>query len=160
MNIALVASEFNAPIPDRMLEAAKARARKLGANVVAVVRVPGVWELPLAVKMLLARDDVDAAVAIGAVVKGETEHDELIAETVAPALMRLQLEAGKPVGLGITGPGMTWGQAEARAGNAARAVEAAVRMAERLRPPPKGGTGARRTRKGSLGSRRLSARNP
>ena len=160
MNIALVVSEFNAPIPDRMLEAARARARKLGADVVAVVRVPGVWEIPLAVKALLAREDVHAAVAIGAVVKGETEHDELIAETVAPALMRLQLEAGKPVGLGITGPGMTWDQAEARVGNAARAVEAAVRMVGHLGPPPKGGTRVRRARKGSLGSRRVSARNP
>ena len=129
MNIVLVASEFNAPIPERMLEAARVKAEALGAAVADVVRVPGVWEIPLAVRAALARRDVDAVVAIGAVVKGETEHDELITETVAPALMRLQLEAGKPVGLGITGPGMTWEQAEARVGNAARAVEAVVRMA-------------------------------
>lgn len=160
MKIALVASEFNAPIADRMLDAAMARADKLGADIVAVVRVPGAWEIPLAVKVLLAREDVDAAVAIGAVVKGETGHDELIAETVAPALMRLQLETGKPVGLGITGPDMTWAQAEARVMNAARAVEAAVRMAERGTPRPTRATGARRARKGSLGSRRVSARNP
>lgn len=137
MNIALVASEFNAPIPDRMLDAAKARARKLAAKVVAVVRVPGVWELPLAAKALLARKDVDAVVAVGAVVQGDTRHDALIAGVVAEALMRLQLETGKPVGLGITGPGMTWSQAEARVENAGRAVEAAVRMAEALRPPPR-----------------------
>lgn len=143
-----------------MLEVATARAEKLGADVVTVVRVPGVWEIPLAVKALLAREDVDAVVAIGAVVKGETEHDVLIAETVGPALMRLQLEAAKPVGLGITGPGMTWAQAEARVRNAARAVDAVVRMAEQLQPPPKGRTRVRRARKGSLGSRRLSARNP
>lgn len=160
MRIALAASEFNAPIPDRMLEVAKARAAKLGVEVVTVVRVPGVWELPLAVKSLLARDDVDAVVAIGAVVKGKTEHDELIARTVALSLMFAQVDARKPVGLGITGPGMTWAQAEARIANAARAVDAAVRMAEDGRPRPKGKTDARRPRKGSLGSRRLSARNP
>jgi len=129
MNIVLVASEFNAPIPERMLEAARAKAEALGAAVADVVRVPGVWEIPLAVRAALARRDVDAVVAIGAVVKGETKHDELIAGAVADALMRLQIEAGKPVGLGITGPWMTWAQAEARIGNAARAVEAAVQMA-------------------------------
>jgi len=141
VRIALVASEFNAPIPDRMLEAARAKAEELGAMVVAVVRVPGAWEIPLAVKAQLARRDVDAAVAIGAIVKGETQHDELIAETVAEALMDMQLAADKPIGLGITGPGMTWEQAEARVGNAARAVQGAVRATEvrasRRSPPRK-----------------------
>jgi 6,7-dimethyl-8-ribityllumazine synthase len=147
VNIALVASEFNAPIPDRMLEAAKARAKKLGVDVVEVVRVPGTWEIPLAVKFLLAREDVDAVVAIGVLIKGETIHDKLIADGVAPALMQLQLDAGKPVGLGITGPDMTWEQAEQRVENAAIAVVAAVRMEEILGTPPKGETSARRAHK-------------
>ena len=132
MNIVLVASEFNAPIPDRMVEIARARAKALGVKVMEVVRVPGIWEIPLAVRVLLARPDVHAAVAIGAVVTGETEHDELIAGAVARELMRAQREFGKPVALGITGPGMTWKQAEARVKNAGRAVDAAVRMAENL----------------------------
>ena len=132
MHIVLVASEFNAPIPDKMVEVARTRARALGVEA-EVVRVPGTWEIPLAVRAVLARRDVDAAVAIGAVVTGETKHDELIAEAVARELMHLQRETGKPVGLGITGPGMTWEQAEARVKNAGRAVEAAVRAAEALR---------------------------
>ena len=160
MRIALVASKFNAPIPDQMLEAAKARAEKIGAEVVDVVRVPGTWEIPLAVKTLLARKDVDAVVAIGVLITGETIHDEVLADSVAPALMRLQLESGKPVGLGITGPEMTWEQAESRVENSALAVVAAVRMAELLRPPPKGTGAPRRARKDSLGARRVSARNP
>lgn len=133
MNLVLVASEFNAPLPDRMLAAAQAKAKELGANVVEVLRVPGAWEIPLAVKRALARRDVDAVVAIGAIVRGETHHDALIAAAVADALMDLQLATGKPVGLGITGPGMTWEQAEARVDNAARAVAAVVRAASR--PP-------------------------
>jgi len=133
VNIVLVVSEFNAPLPDRMLEAAQGQAKALGAKVVDVVRVPGAWEIPVAVKRVLARRDVDAVVAIGAIVKGETDHDELIAGTVAGALMELQLATGKPVSLGITGPGMTWDQAEARVENAARAVAAAVRMLARVR---------------------------
>ena len=132
MRIVLVASEFNAPIPDRMVEVARTRAKALGAEV-EVVRVPGTWEIPLAIRAVLARRDVDAAVAIGAVVTGETKHDALIAEAVARELMHLQRETGKPIGLGITGPGMTWEQAEARVKNAGRAVDAAVRAAETLR---------------------------
>lgn len=132
VRIVLVASEFNAPIPQRMLEAAERKARSLQATVVDTVRVPGAWELPLAVQAALARRDVDAVVALGAIVKGQTEHDELIAKAVADALMRLMLDAGKPVGLGVTGPGMTWEQAEARVSNAERAVAAAVRAAEVL----------------------------
>ena len=132
MRIVLVASEFNAPIPDRMVEVARTRAKALGAEV-EVVRVPGTWEIPLAVRAVLARRNVDAAVAIGAVVTGETKHDKLIAGAVARELMHLQRETGKPVGLGITGPGMTWEQAEARVKNAGRAVDAAVRAAETLR---------------------------
>ncbi|MBI4416966.1 MAG: 6,7-dimethyl-8-ribityllumazine synthase, partial [Euryarchaeota archaeon] len=128
-------AEFNAPIPDKMLAAAEARAKELGATVVAVVRVPGTWEIPVALRSLLRRRDVDAAVALGAIVTGETKHDELIGDAVARALMDFQLETGKPVGLGISGPGMTWEQAEARVGNAARAVEAAVQMARSRRPP-------------------------
>ena len=132
MRIVLVASEFNAPIPDRMVEVARTLANALGAEV-EVVRVPGTWEIPLAIRAVLARRDVDAAVAIGAVVTGKTKHDALIAGAVARELMHLQRETGKPVGLGITGPGMTWEQAEARVKNAGRAVDAAVRAAETLR---------------------------
>ena len=132
MRIVLVASEFNAPIPDRMVEVARTRAKALGAEV-EVVRVPGTWEIPLAIRAVLAQRNVDAAVAIGAVVTGKTKHDALIAEAVARELMHLQRETGKPIGLGITGPGMTWEQAEARVKNAGRAVDAAVRAAETLR---------------------------
>ncbi len=132
MNVVLVASEFNAPIPDRMVEAARARAKALGATVVDVVRVPGTWEIPLAMRAALARRDVDAGVAIGAIVTGETKHDELIAHAVVRELMHVQRETGKPIGLGITGPGMTWAQAEARVPNAARAVDAALRSAKAL----------------------------
>jgi len=76
MNLAIVASEFNRDITDRMVEKALERAKELGVRVTAVVRVPGTFEIPLAVQRLLGRSDVDAAVAIGAVIKGETLHDE------------------------------------------------------------------------------------
>ena len=133
MRLAVVAAAFNADVTDKMVARALARAKELGAEVVEVVRVPGTFEIPLALKRLLARRDVDGAVAIGAVIKGQTKHDELIAHAVAGRLLDLQLETGKPIGLGITGPGMSAKVAARRIRNAARAVDAAVAMAEILR---------------------------
>ena len=133
MRLAVVAAAFNADVTDKMVARALARAKELGAEVVEVVRVPGTFEIPLALKRLLARRDVDGAVAIGAVIKGQTKHDELIAHAVAGRLLDLELETGKPIGLGITGPGMSAKVAARRIRNAARAVDAAVAMAEVLR---------------------------
>ena len=133
MRLAVVAAAFNADVTDKMVARALARAEELGAEVVEVVRVPGTFEIPLALKRLLARRDVDGAVAIGAVIKGQTKHDELIAHAVAGRLLDLELETGKPIGLGITGPGMSAKVAARRIRNAARAVDAAVAMAEILR---------------------------
>jgi 6,7-dimethyl-8-ribityllumazine synthase len=133
MRLAIVAARFNGHVTDRMVERALARAKERGVRVTTVVRVAGTFELPLAVQAVLERQDVDGAVAIGALIRGETLHDEAIMAAVAPALVRVGLTARKPVGLGITGPGMTDEQAEARIDNAARAVDAAVDMDEVLR---------------------------
>lgn len=133
MRLAVVASEFNREVVDLMVERALARARELGLQVPAVVRVPGVFEIPPAVQRLLERTDIDAAVAIGAVIKGETLHDEVIMNAAAQALMDVGLRTGKPVGLGVTGPGMTDEQAMARIDSAARAVNAAKAMHDLLR---------------------------
>jgi len=133
MRLAIVASRFNAEVVDLMLERAVARAKELGLRVAAVVRVPGAFEIPPAVQQLLQRSDVDGAVALGAVITGETKHDEVIMAAAVQALMDIGLATGKPVGLGITGPGMTDEQAMARIDAAARAVDAAKTMHDLLR---------------------------
>jgi len=133
MRLAIVASRFNADVVDLMLERALARAGELDLQVAAVVRVPGAFEIPPAVQQLLQRSDVDGAVALGAVITGETKHDEVIMAAAVQALMDIGLATGKPVGLGITGPGMTDEQAMARIDAAARAVDAAKTMHDLLR---------------------------
>ncbi len=133
MNLAIVAAEFNRDITDRMVERALARAKERGIRVTEVVRVPGTFEIPLAVQRLLGRADVDAAVAIGAVIKGETLHDEALMAAVPKALLDVGLQSAKPIGLGITGPGMTDEQALARVDKGAEAVDAAAAMHELLR---------------------------
>lgn len=130
MRLAIVASEFNREVVDLMVDRALTRAKELGLKVPAVVRVPGAFEIPAAVQRLLERDDIDAAVAVGAVIKGETLHDEVIMHAAAQALLDISLRTRKPVGLGITGPGMTDEQALARIDSASRAVDAAKAMHE------------------------------
>ena len=66
-------------------------------------------------------------------IKGETLHDEALMAAVPRALLDVGLRLGKPVGLGITGPGMTDAQAMARADKGADAVDAVARMHELLR---------------------------
>jgi 6,7-dimethyl-8-ribityllumazine synthase len=133
MNLGVVVSEFNSDVTYLMLERAKEHAAFLGATVKEVVKVPGVYDMPVAAKALLARVDIDGVVALGAVIEGETRHDEIIMQQATRKLMDLSVETGKPVGLGITGHGMTRLQALDRIDNAKQAVESAVKMNQRLR---------------------------
>ncbi len=128
MNIAFVVSEFNFDVTMPMLEQAKQHATFLGATVSMEVQVPGVFDMPLAIKKLCERDDVDGVVAIGAVIEGETEHDDLVISHASRKIADLAVEYGKPVGLGITGPGMSRLQAEARINRAKAAVEAVIKL--------------------------------
>jgi 6,7-dimethyl-8-ribityllumazine synthase len=133
VKLGIAASEFNFDIVSPMLEFAKRHAEFLGAQIVAEVMVPGVYELPLAVKKLVERGDIDAVVTLGAVVEGGTEHDEIVMQHAVRKLIDLEIQYGKPVTLGISGPGMTRMQALERVNDyARRAVEAAVKMVKRL----------------------------
>ncbi len=128
MKIGIVVSEFNYDITMMMLERAKAHAEFLGAEVGDVIHVPGVYDMPLAAKMLLTKKGVDAVVALGAVIEGATEHDDMVIQHAARKLTDLSLEYNKPVGFGITGPGMTRLQAQERVERAKSAVEAVVKL--------------------------------
>jgi 6,7-dimethyl-8-ribityllumazine synthase len=128
LKIAFVVSDFNFDVTSLMLERARRHAEFLGAEVSHIVRVPGVYDMPLIIKRLLGRSDVDGIALIGAVIKGDTKHDELIANATAAAAVDLALQFNKPVGLGITGPGMDRMQAFDRIDNAKNAVESVLRL--------------------------------
>ena len=132
VRVALVASEFNYDVTMMMLERAKEEVSFLGASLGPVVKTPGVYDMPLAVKALFERSDVDAVVTLGAVIEGETDHDEVVMNQAARKLTDLSVEYAKPVGLGISGPGETRLQAQDRIENAASAVRAVVKMVRRL----------------------------
>jgi 6,7-dimethyl-8-ribityllumazine synthase len=133
IRIGVVVSEFNYDITMMMLERAKEHAQFLGAEITQTIKVPGVFDMGLAIKKLLEKKDTDGVVALGAVIEGETEHDEIVIQHTSRKIADLCLEYDKPIGLGITGPGMTRLQAQDRIDRAKSAVEAVVKLHRRLR---------------------------
>lgn len=133
IRIGIVVSEFHYDITMAMLERAREHAEFLGASIERIIKVPGVFDMPLAIKKLLQDINIDGVVALGAVIEGETEHDEIVMQHAARKIIDLALQYEKPVGLGITGPGMTRLQAEERIDRAKQAVEAVVKLHKRLR---------------------------
>lgn len=126
-------SEFNQQITSKMLDIALQKAKSLNLNIKYTCKVPGVFDMPLVIDTLLQKKEVDAVVTLGAVIKGQTKHDELITNVTARALMELSIKYQKPVTLGITGPGMTNRQAQARIRPVAeRAVDAVKKIADQI----------------------------
>ncbi len=132
IRLGFVVSEFNRDITSQMELLAKEHAEFLGAVVDRIMYVPGVYDVPLAVKSLAKDDKIDAIVTIGCVIEGATEHDDIVLQHAARKVTDISLDFEKPVALGISGPGMTRLEAHERVDYAKRAVESAVKMAERL----------------------------
>ena len=133
IKLVAVVSEFNYDITQMMLDLAREHAKFLDSEITDVIAVPGVFDMPLAVKKLLQKDQIDAVVTLGAVIEGSTSHDEIVVQHASRKIADLALEYDKPVALGISGPGMTRLEAHQRVDYAKRAVEAAVKMCERLK---------------------------
>ena len=133
MKIAIVVSEFNQEVTSRMLLVAQEKAENLKFKIIYICKVPGAYDMPIIVDSLLQKKNVDGVVTLGAIIKGQTKHDEIIAQTTASALTGLSLKYKKPVSLGITGPGMHERHAYARIRPVAeRAVEAIVKITREL----------------------------
>lgn len=116
---AVVGSRFNETVTQRLVEGAVEALVRHGVafDDVDVVWVPGAWELPQAVRHLLASDRYDAVVAVGAVVRGETPHFDVVAGEASRGLAQASADFDIPVGLGLLTTD-TMAQAEARAGGA------------------------------------------
>ena len=132
INLGFVIAEFNRDLTYQMELLAKEHAEFLGASVKETIMVPGVYDMPLAIKKLCKREDIDAVVTIGAVIEGATKHDEIVVQQASRKIIDLSLEYDKPVTLKIAGPGMTRLEAHKRVDYAKRAVEAAVKLVQRL----------------------------
>jgi len=138
LRLAIVASRYNDNIVAALIEGARStwRARGGADSALRLERVPGAFELPLAARAL-AQSGVDAVVALGCVIRGETAHFDYIAATCAHGLQRAMLETGVPISFGVLTVN-TLGQALERAAadssnKGAEALETALAMATLLR---------------------------
>lgn len=135
LRVGIVCSRFNAEVCDALLADALDRLRSLGVadDAVSVARVPGALEIPVALLTMARSGSFDALVALGAVVRGETYHFEVVSDTSAAGVLRVQLDTGVPIANGILTVD-TDAQAAARKGvKGGEAAEAAVEMARLLR---------------------------
>ncbi|MFB6267612.1 MAG: 6,7-dimethyl-8-ribityllumazine synthase [Halodesulfurarchaeum sp.] len=133
--LALVVAEFNRPVTEEMEAAAREAAVEADATIVETVYVPGAYDAPLAADRLARREDVDAVAVIGAIIAGDTDHDQVIGTAAASRLTDVSLERDTPISLGVTGPGMSADEARARVDKGREAVESAIQLVEGLPSP-------------------------
>jgi 6,7-dimethyl-8-ribityllumazine synthase len=127
MRLGIVASRFNEEICGKLLDGARAEAQKLKAEV-SVISVPGALEIPLALQWMAQSGRFDALVALGAVIRGDTYHFDIVANESARGVMDVMLECGTPIANGILTTDDEK-QAAARLDKGAEAVRVAVEMA-------------------------------
>jgi 6,7-dimethyl-8-ribityllumazine synthase len=152
LRIGLLCSAFNARVVEGLLAGARGALREMGARPgdLRVLEVPGAFELPLAAKRAARSGRFDALVALGAVIRGETDHYEHIAREASHGLAEVARELEIPVGFGVL---TVRSEDEALARSApgsgnkgAEAARAAVAMARLLGTLPRGSS----ERKGRL----------
>jgi 6,7-dimethyl-8-ribityllumazine synthase len=143
--VAVVAARFNEVVTNRLVEGALAGLAQHGVPLehVTVVWVPGAFEIPLVAERFATSGEVDAVVCLGAVIRGETAHFDLVAGEAARGIADVSRATGVPCIFEVLATD-TLEQAEARAGGAHgnkgwEAAEAALEMASVLEQLPAGG---------------------
>ena len=135
LKIGIAVARFNSDITYRMRDLCLARLRELGVTVeeARIFEVPGSFELPLAARTLLDPPvESDAVIAIGAVIRGETDHYEHIANAASQGLLRVSEDSLKPVIFGVLTVDSVE-QAVERVEQARGYAESAVEMVNRVR---------------------------
>ena len=126
MRMGVVCGSFHRDEVNRMLDYAADEAESKKWEIAETVWVPGSMESPLALDRLLQREDIHGAIVLGIIEKGETEHGMVMGQSVTKAIIELQIKHGKPIGLGIIGPGAEPKHIEPRLEPHARAAVGAV----------------------------------
>ena len=99
--VGVVAARFNARFVDRLLDGALQVLERHGVTEPTVVRVPGAFEIPLASRRLAGSQGIEAVIALGAVVRGETPHFDYVASACAKGVMRAGLDCRTPIIFGV-----------------------------------------------------------
>lgn len=136
---AIVCAKWNHSITDRLLDAAVATLKRggVGEERITVARVPGTFELPVIASRFAGSGDYDAVICLGAVIRGDTDHNRYINASVAQALQTIACETGVPTLFGVLTCN-TPEQAEERAGGrhgnkGEEAAAAAIEMVQLVR---------------------------
>jgi len=103
VKIAIVASRFNSFIVDRLYDGAIKclKENNVSEDAITVVKVPGAFEIPVAVKALLNKNEIDVVITLGAIIRGETPHFEFISNACTHGISQLSIESSIPVIFGV-----------------------------------------------------------
>lgn len=103
LRVGIVRARWNNHIVERLVEGTHRGLKELGVNEsdIVEVTVPGSFEVPFGARVLATSDDVDAVVCLGAVIRGETSHYDLVAGECASGVQQVQLTTGVPVAFGV-----------------------------------------------------------
>jgi 6,7-dimethyl-8-ribityllumazine synthase len=103
LRIGIVMSRFNLPVCEGLLSACVAELKRLGVADadMSIANVPGALEIPLVLQTMAQSGSFDALVALGAVIRGETYHFEVVSNDACRAIMEVQLDTGVPIANGI-----------------------------------------------------------
>lgn len=101
--VGIVVSQYNENITQRLYEGAVQRLNelKITSDLIHVAQVPGAVEIPIACQRFIDTDEIHVVIALGAVIKGETDHYEFVSRMVADGCMNVSLESGVPVIFGV-----------------------------------------------------------
>ncbi|CAN5729521.1 6,7-dimethyl-8-ribityllumazine synthase [soil metagenome] len=143
MRVALACARFNDLVTERLLAGARDGLVRHGVDEasITVVWVPGAVELPLIAQRLATSGEVDAVIAVGAVIRGDTDHHEHVGGQCAAGLVRVALDTGVPVAFAVLTTDtleQALERAGAKSGNKGyEAAETALEMVDLLRQLPK-----------------------
>jgi len=100
---AIIVSRFNSFVTERLLEGAMDALKRHGAEdaKIDIYRVPGAFEIPLLAKRLAKKQEIDAVICLGAVIKGGTPHFHYVASEVTKGIAQVSMDADKPVAFGV-----------------------------------------------------------
>ena len=103
LKVGIVMSRFNLPVCEGLLSACVAELKRLGVaeSDMRIANVPGALEIPLVLQTMAQSGQYDALVALGAVIRGETYHFEVVSNDSCRAIMDVQLECGIPIANGL-----------------------------------------------------------
>jgi 6,7-dimethyl-8-ribityllumazine synthase len=100
-SVAIISCEWNKEINDMMVKACEKVLTSFGVKTIKKYLVPGSFELPFAVNTIFQNNKVNAIICFGTIIKGDTNHDEILAHAVTNELIHLSTKLNIPIGLGV-----------------------------------------------------------